>query len=116
MWRWIALTFIVAPLTLLAPITNRNPAAQQPTNTVTRTDISVGATAVQLCPVNGARIDCSCTNNDGAAAIRVGDANISTTRGQRVTGGGTFRASTTSAVFGIAEAGNVAMSCTDQTR
>lgn len=110
--RWVLVVAL-----LLLPITNRNLEAQPtPTNTVTRTDVSVGATPVSLCPVNGARVDCSCTNNDGAAAIRVGDANITTTRGQRVTGGGTFRANTTSAVFGIAEAGNVVMSCTDQTR
>ena len=82
----------------------------------TRTDVTVGGTRVTLCPVNGSRVDCSCTNNDASNAIRVGDANITATRGQRVTGGGTFRANTTSAVFGIAEGGDATLSCTDQTR
>lgn len=89
---------------------------QPATNTVTRTDVTVGAVAVQLCPLNQARVDCSCTNNDGAIAFRVGDANITASRGQRVSGGGTFKASTTSRVFGIAESGSIVVSCTDQTR
>jgi len=107
---------ILAVLMLLAPITIRNLDAQPATNTVTRTDVAVGATAVVLCPTNASRVDCSCTNNDGAVAFRVGNAAITATRGQRVSGGGTFKASTTSQVFGISEGAAVQVSCTDQTR
>jgi len=106
--------YILAALILLAPITIRNSEAQ--INTVTRVDVTVGATAVTVCPANAARVDCSCTNNDGANAVRVGNSLITASRGQRVNGGGTFKATTTSAVFAIAESGAVILSCTDQTK
>ncbi len=109
MWRLI-LTLIL----MFTPMTVRQSEAQ--INTVTRVDISVGAIAVTVCPANAARVDCSCTNNDGANAVRVGNSLITTTRGQRVNGGGTFKATTTSAVFAIAESGAVILSCTDQTK
>jgi hypothetical protein len=113
MWIRIGLCLLL----LLTPITIRNSEAQsQPNATGTRTDISVGATAIQVCPANAARVDCSCTNNDGATAVRVGNNQITPTRGQRVSGGGTFKATTTSAVFAVSEAGAVILSCTDQTR
>lgn len=107
---------LAAALLLAIPITIRNLEAQTPTNTVTRSDVTVGATAIQVCPANGSRIDCSCTNNDGAIAVRVGDANVTASRGQRVTAGSTFKASTTGTVFAISEGGNALLSCTDQTR
>src|SRR5512137_364191 len=109
MLMWLAL-----PFGLLLPATAE---AQPAPNVITRTDVTVGNVAATLCPVNGSRIDCSCTNNDAANAVRVGDANVNPTRGQRVSGGGTFKAATTGAVLGISEAGpNVVMSCTDQSR
>ena len=105
---------LLAFILLLTPITIRNSEAQ--INTVTRVDVTVGATAVSVCPANAARVDCSCTNNDGANAVRVGNSLVTATRGQRVNGGGTFKATTTSAVFAIAESGSVILSCTDQTK
>lgn len=100
---------------LLSAFTIRN-ASGQAVRVITRTDVTVTASATQLCPINGSRIDCSCTNNDTTNAFRVGDNLVTATRGQRVTAGGTFKASTTSAVFGISEGVNVAVSCTDQSR
>lgn len=109
---------LLVSMLLLSAITIRNFAwgQQQPTNITGRTDISVTGTATQLCPINGSRVDCSCTNNDSANAIRVGGSTITATRGQRVPAGATFKAVTTSAVFGVAEGASVSMSCTDQSR
>jgi hypothetical protein len=103
---------------ILSLITIRNLAwgQQQPTRVLTRNDVSVTAAATLLCPVNGSRVDCSCTNNDASNAIRVGDSTITATKGQRVPAGATFKAITTSSVFGIAEGAAVNMSCTDQSR
>jgi hypothetical protein len=89
---------------------------QQPSRVVTRTDATVTTAATQICPINGSRVDCSCTNNDAANAFRVGDALVTATRGQRVPAGATFKAITTSAVFGVSEGGSISVSCTDQSR
>jgi hypothetical protein len=109
---------LICAALLLSLITIRNSAwsQQQPTRVLTRSDVSVTASSTLLCPINGSRVDCSCTNNDASNAIRVGDANITATRGQRVPAGATFKAVTTSSVFGIAEGASVSMSCTDQSR
>jgi non-ribosomal peptide synthetase component E (peptide arylation enzyme) len=108
---------LLVSMLLLGAITIRNVAwGQQPSNIAGRTDISVTGTITQLCPINGSRVDCSCTNNDSANAIRVGGSTITATRGQRVPAGATFKAVTTSAVFGVAEGASVSMSCTDQSR
>lgn len=106
---------IVVICLLLSAFTIRN-ASGQAVRVLTRTDVTVGASAIQLCPINGSRIDCSCTNNDASNSFRVGDNLITASRGQRVTAGGTFKATTTSAVFGIAESASVSVSCTDQSR
>ncbi len=108
-----SLAWLAVPFGLLIP----GYASSQPApNVLTRTDVTVASSATQLCPQNGSRIDCSCTNNDGSNAIRVGDANVTATRGQRVTAGGTFKAAATAAIFGVAESGAVGVSCTDQSR
>lgn len=110
-------TLLVIAL-LLSAITIRNSAwgQQQPTRVLTRTDTTVTAAVGQVCPINGSRVDCSCTNNDAANALRVGDSNVTATRGQRVPAGATFKAVTTSAVFAVSEGGSVSVSCTDQSR
>lgn len=111
--RWIILL-----LGLLAGITIRNLAwgQQQPSQVTTRADVTITGTPTQLCPINGSRIDCSCTNNDAGVAFRVGDVNVAANRGQRVPPGGTFKATTTSAVFGASEGANLVASCSDQSR
>jgi hypothetical protein len=103
---------------ILSLITIRNLAwgQQQPTRVLTRTDVTVVGTATQLCPINGSRVDCSCTNNDAGNAFRVGDSLVTASRGQRVPAGATFKATTTSAVFGAAEGASVSVSCVDQSR
>lgn len=108
---------LLVSMLLLSAITIRNFAwGQQPTRLITRSDVTVSTVAIQLCPINGSRVDCSCTNSDAAISIRVGDVNITATRGQRVAAGATFKAITTSAVFGISEAGPAILTCTDQSR
>jgi hypothetical protein len=108
---------LLVSMLLLGAITIRNFAwGQQPTRVITRTDTSVTTAVTQVCPINGSRVDCSCTNNDVANSFRVGDANVTATRGQRITPGATFKAITTSAVFGISEGGIISVSCTDQSR
>jgi hypothetical protein len=104
---WLALLLVAWPVVTWGQT--------QPTRLLTRIDTNVSI-VTQVCPINGSRVDCSCTNNDAANALRVGDASVTATRGQRVPAGATFKAITTSAVFAISEGGVVSVSCTDQSR
>lgn len=85
--------------------------AQIPSRVISLTDVTLGATAVQIVPANASRRSLSCTNNDGSAHARWGDNAITTARGQRIAAGSTITITATAAIFMIAESGAPVVSC-----
>lgn len=90
--------------------------AQQGSRFTPRDDVTVGAIVTQIQGANSARVALVCTNNDAVNAIRIGDASVSATKGQRVPPGGTFSVTATPAVFGFSEGGTVTISCSEEIR
>ena len=81
---------------------------------VSRADVSVAGGATVLGVANAARIALVCTNNDSLIAVRVGDANVTATRGVRLAPGGIISVSATSAISAISEGAAVAVSCSEE--
>lgn len=111
--RWLLLVLVVlGSMVQVVP----SASAQQGSKFIARADVVVTSTQVQIQPANSARVVLTCTNNDSANGIRIGDNNVSASSGQRVPPGGTFSVTATPAVFGFSEGGPVVVSCTEEIR
>ena len=90
--------------------------AQQGSKFTPFNDVSVGVGVTQIRAANSARVTLTCTNNDAANAIRIGDTSVNATRGQRLVPGGSFSVTSTAAIFGFSEGGTVTVSCSEEIR
>ena len=113
MTRWWFLIFVLAgSMVHFVP----SALAQQGSKFFARPDVTVTSTQTQIQPANSARVVLTCTNNDAANGIRIGDNNVSASSGQRVPPGGTFAVTATPAVLGFSEGGPVVVSCSEEVR
>lgn len=79
-------------------------------------DIVVTNVATLLRAANSIRISLSGTNNDAGVNIRIGDATVTATKGQRVGPGSSFKTGVVAAVYAISEGANVTVSLTEETQ
>lgn len=70
-------------------------------------DVTVTTAATAILASNAARIRALISNNDAAIAMRVGDSNVSASRGVRVPPGGAIVLETTAAVYAAAESSSL---------
>jgi hypothetical protein len=106
--RWLlALAFV-----LLAALE----AWGQATQVITFADVTVTGSATLVRAANANRTALACTNTSATVNIRIGDSNITSSRGMQVRAGDSVAVETTAAVYAISEGANVTLSCTETRR
>lgn len=81
-----------------------------------RIDVTVTGTPTLIVAPNAFRFALSCTNLSTTDAVRWGSATVAANRGQRIRPGASVEIENRAAIYMISEGGNVAMSCTEETR
>lgn len=76
----------------------------------------LGTAATLIDAANGARVSLSCTNTSATIHIRVGDSNVTATRGEQLRAGLSFTTDVTGPVYGFSEGATVTLSCTRTVR
>jgi hypothetical protein len=79
-----------------------------------KTDVTVSETATLVAAENTFRMALSCTNNDADIHVRWGDSTVTATTGQRLPAGTSIEIKARGAIYMIAEADTVQVSCTEE--
>lgn len=109
---YLALWFVVMfPVFCQAQQTDRW--STPPKFMVSRSDVTVTATATLVCPANDNRVNCTCVNT-GADAVRYGDSTISAIKGARIAAGTPAEIRIRGNIYMISEGADTTLSCTEE--
>lgn len=107
----LTVLYVMGPLTVPAQTVDRW--APPPKFMVTRSDVTVTATATLVCPANDNRINCTCVNI-GADAVRYGDSTLSATKGARISAGNSAEIRVRGNIYMVSEGADTTVACTDE--
>lgn len=79
-------------------------------------DVTVTGSATPVCPLDLIRKKCTCRNMSDTDSVRIGDSSVTTSRGVQLRAGEPVQIESSAAVYMIAEANTVIVSCTAETR
>lgn len=79
-------------------------------------DATITTAATLVIAGNAFRSALSCTNHSTTINVRWGDANITTTKGQRIPTGATIEIRNRGPIYMIAESSTATVSCTEETK